>query len=68
MALREGIVPATLNLDEPDEGAAIFDLVPHVAKAKKLNHVLSNSIGFGGVNAALVVQCVELTGAELLCR
>ena len=53
-AIRHGMVPATLNLDEPDEGANRFDLVPHKAKAKDLRHVLVNAFGFGGVNAALV--------------
>ena len=53
-AIRHGMVPATLNLDEPDEAADRFDLVPHKAKAKDLRHVLVNAFGFGGVNAALV--------------
>jgi 3-oxoacyl-[acyl-carrier-protein] synthase II len=53
-AIRHGMVPATLNLDEPDEAANRFDLVPHTAKAKDLRHVLVNAFGFGGVNAALV--------------
>ncbi len=53
-AIRNGTVPATLNLDEPDEAADRFDLVPNVAKAKDLRHVLVNAFGFGGVNAALV--------------
>ncbi|HTM78502.1 MAG TPA: beta-ketoacyl-ACP synthase II [Devosia sp.] len=53
-AIRHGMVPATLNLDEPDEAADRFDLVPNMAKAKDLRHVLVNAFGFGGVNAALV--------------
>jgi 3-oxoacyl-[acyl-carrier-protein] synthase II len=53
LALRNGLVPATLNLEEPDVGDK-FDLVPKVAKAKTLRHALSNSFGFGGVNASLV--------------
>jgi 3-oxoacyl-[acyl-carrier-protein] synthase II len=56
-AIRHGMVPATLNLDEPDVGEA-FDLVPNVAKPKPLRHVLSNSFGFGGVNAALVMSAI----------
>ena len=47
-AMRHGMVPATLNLEDPDVGER-FDLVPKVAKAKTLRHVLSNSFGFGGV-------------------
>jgi 3-oxoacyl-[acyl-carrier-protein] synthase II len=56
-AIRHGMVPATLNLDEPNVGEA-FDLVPKVAKPKPLRHVLSNSFGFGGVNAALVMSAI----------
>ncbi len=51
--IRTGMVPATLNLENPDVGEQ-FDLVPKVAKAKSVRHVLSNSFGFGGVNASLV--------------
>jgi len=58
-AIRNGMVPATLNLDEPDEAADRFDLVPHTAKAKDLRHVLVNAFGFGGVNAALVFSRVS---------
>ncbi|MDB5527856.1 MAG: fabF [Devosia sp.] len=57
-AIRNSTVPATLNLDEPDEAANRFDLVPHKAKAKDLRHVLVNAFGFGGVNAALVFSRV----------
>ncbi|HEV7345172.1 MAG TPA: beta-ketoacyl-ACP synthase II [Devosia sp.] len=53
-ALREGVLPPTINLDDPVEEADIFDLVPNVAKPKAIEYVLSNSFGFGGVNAALV--------------
>ncbi|AEI89373.1 3-oxoacyl-[acyl carrier protein] synthase II [Candidatus Midichloria mitochondrii IricVA] len=52
-AMCEGIVPPTINLDNPDEGCDI-DLVPNVAKEKKINAVLSNSFGFGGTNASLI--------------
>jgi 3-oxoacyl-[acyl-carrier-protein] synthase II len=57
-AIRHGMVPATLNLDEPDEAANRFDLVPNTPKAKDLRHVLVNAFGFGGVNAALVFSRV----------
>ncbi|QDZ10754.1 beta-ketoacyl-ACP synthase II [Devosia ginsengisoli] len=53
-ALREGMLPPTINLDDPVEEADIFDLVPNVAKPKEIDYALSNSFGFGGVNAALV--------------
>lgn len=53
-AIRENMLPPTINLDDPVEEADIFDLVPNKAKPKLLDYVLSNSFGFGGVNAALV--------------
>lgn len=54
MALRTGILPPTINLDDPEETADQFDLVANAAKAKPIRYALSNSFGFGGVNAALV--------------
>ncbi|WP_420410472.1 beta-ketoacyl-ACP synthase II [Hoeflea sp.] len=59
LALRDGIIPATINLETPDEEAARFDLVPNVPRKKTLKHVLSNAFGFGGVNASLVFSAVE---------
>ncbi len=53
-SLIEQAVPPTLNLDEPDEGCDI-DLVPKQAKQRKVRYALSNSFGFGGTNAALIV-------------
>ncbi|WP_332702016.1 beta-ketoacyl-ACP synthase II [Devosia sp.] len=58
-SIQNGIVPGTLNLDEPDASAAQFDLVANTAKAKALKHVLVNAFGFGGVNASLVLSAVE---------
>ncbi len=54
VALREGLLPASINIVEPMEEAAAFDLVANEPKAKAVDYVLSNSFGFGGVNAALV--------------
>jgi 3-oxoacyl-[acyl-carrier-protein] synthase II len=53
MALRTGLVPPTLNLENPSEGCDI-DLVPLKAKERKVEVALSNSFGFGGTNASLV--------------
>ena len=53
LAIRDGVVPPTLNLDNPSEGCDI-DLVPHKAKERKIDYALSNSFGFGGTNASLV--------------
>ena len=55
MALRTGLLPATLNLDEPDEAAAAFDLVAKTARAKDVAYALVNAFGFGGVNASLLL-------------
>ncbi len=55
-ALREGIIPPTINLDEQDPEVANLDYTPHKAKQKELSAVLSNSFGFGGCNAVLVFK------------
>jgi len=54
LALRDQIAPATLNLDNPSEGCDL-DLVPLRAKPRTIRYALSNSFGFGGTNAALVL-------------
>jgi len=59
LALKHGILPPTLNLDNPSEGCEGFDLVPHKAKEKKVDYVISNSFGFGGTNASLVMGHVK---------
>ncbi|NIJ35823.1 3-oxoacyl-[acyl-carrier-protein] synthase II [Sphingopyxis panaciterrae] len=59
LAIRDQIVPPTLNLDNPDEGTEGADLVPHVAKKRKVKAALNNSFGFGGTNASLIVKAVE---------
>jgi 3-oxoacyl-[acyl-carrier-protein] synthase II len=53
LAMRDGIAPPTLNLDNPDEGCDL-DLVPHKAKKREIRAALSNSFGFGGTNASLI--------------
>ncbi|MDT9597837.1 beta-ketoacyl-ACP synthase II [Sphingosinicella rhizophila] len=58
LAIRDQIVPPTLNLDNPSEGTAGVDLVPHVAKERKVKAALNNSFGFGGTNASLVMRAV----------
>lgn len=55
LALRDGLLPPTLNLQEPDPASAGIDLVPLAAKRKTLDYAMSNAFGFGGVNAALIV-------------
>jgi 3-oxoacyl-[acyl-carrier-protein] synthase II len=58
LAMRDQIVPPTLNLDTPDEGCDGVDLVPHVAKKRSVKVVLNNSFGFGGTNASLVMKAL----------
>jgi 3-oxoacyl-[acyl-carrier-protein] synthase II len=58
LALRDQIVPPTLNLDNPDEGCTGVDLVPHVAKKRAVRAVLNNSFGFGGTNASLIMKAI----------
>lgn len=55
LAIRDNIVPPTLNLDNPSVETKI-DLVPHKAKSMDVNVVLSNSFGFGGTNASLIFK------------
>ena len=55
LAMRDNIAPPTLNLDNPSVQTAI-DLVPHTAKKKPIDTVLSNSFGFGGTNASLIMR------------
>ena len=55
LAMRDGIVPPTINLDNPDVTTQI-DLVPNKAQKRDVNIAMSNSFGFGGTNAALIVS------------
>ncbi len=58
LAMRDGVVPPTLNLDNPSEGCDL-DLVPHQAKERPVRAALSNSFGFGGTNASLIFKQVD---------
>lgn len=57
-ALQTGVLPPTLNLNNPSDDCQGIDLVPKVAKEKDVTTVLSNSFGFGGTNASLVMRKV----------
>ncbi|MBV1687612.1 beta-ketoacyl-ACP synthase II [Novosphingobium sp. G106] len=59
LAMRDQIVPPTLNLDNPSDSCVGVDLVPHVAKKRTVRAVLNNSFGFGGTNASLVMRRVD---------
>jgi len=56
LALRDQIAPSTLNLDHPDDAAEGLDLVRGEPRRMKIQHVVSNGFGFGGVNASIVFR------------
>jgi 3-oxoacyl-[acyl-carrier-protein] synthase II len=58
LALRDAIMPPTINLDHPDPGCDL-DYVPHEARKRDLRVALSNSFGFGGHNVTLIVSRFE---------
>ena len=53
LAIRDGVAPPTINLDNPGEGCDL-NYVPHNAQQRKITHAMSNSFGFGGTNGTLV--------------
>jgi 3-oxoacyl-[acyl-carrier-protein] synthase II len=58
LAVRNGVIPPTLNLENPSQGCDI-DLVPLAAKERKVTNALSNSFGFGGTNASLIFSACD---------
>src|SRR3546814_14514227 len=72
LAIRDNVVPPTLNLDNPSPSCADIDLTPHAEKERPVRRALSNSFGFGGTNASVVLaelpsrQAVEIGRAS--CR
>lgn len=56
LAIRDQIAPATINLKDPEDMVGDFDLVPNNAKKRKIDVALSNSFGFGGTNASVVLK------------
>ncbi|GAB4176686.1 MAG: beta-ketoacyl-ACP synthase II [Wenzhouxiangellaceae bacterium] len=59
LALHSGIIPPTINLENPDECCAGIDLVPNTAREQTVQHALSNSFGFGGTNGTVVFSRFE---------
>jgi 3-oxoacyl-[acyl-carrier-protein] synthase II len=55
LAIRDQVMPPTINLDNPDEGCDL-DYVPHTARQAKVEVAISNSFGFGGTNGTLVFR------------
>jgi len=58
LAIKNGIIPPTINLDHPDPDCDL-DYVPNVARTKKVRLALNNSFGFGGHNATLVFRALD---------
>ena len=54
-AVQTGDLPPTLNLEDPEDAVADFDLVPLVTKNREVRNAMSNSFGFGGTNASLII-------------
>jgi len=55
MALEHEWLPPTLNLEDPDDGCDL-DYIPGVGRESRVDYILNNSFGFGGINAALVLK------------
>jgi 3-oxoacyl-[acyl-carrier-protein] synthase II len=60
LALDRSVLPPTINLDQPGEGCDL-DYIPNVARETRVNHIMSNSFGFGGHNASLIIGRYEPT-------
>lgn len=56
LAVRDGVLPPTLNLEQPDQNLSDLNLIPKQSIQKNAHHALCNGLGFGGVNAALIVS------------
>lgn len=59
LAIRDNIVPPTINLENPIDEVGNFNLVPNVAQKRDVNAVISNSFGFGGTNASVIFKNVK---------
>jgi 3-oxoacyl-[acyl-carrier-protein] synthase II len=53
LALHHGIIPPTINLDDPDDDAREFEMVANEARERKIQVAISNAFGFGGTNVTL---------------
>ncbi len=56
LGIRDGVLPPTINLDNPDPASEGMNLVPHTAQERRVRALMNNSFGFGGTNCALVLK------------
>ncbi|MGU9962193.1 MAG: beta-ketoacyl-ACP synthase II [Candidatus Puniceispirillales bacterium WSBS_2018_MAG_OTU23] len=59
LAIYNDVMPPTINLDDPEDAVAGLDLIPHVARKKTVRNAMSNSFGFGGTNASIILGKVD---------
>jgi len=59
MAITDGVVPPTINLDHPDDEFSGLDLVPHRSRRREVRAAMTNTFGFGGANAVLIFKRFE---------
>ena len=59
LAIRDGVVPPTMNLTDPEDAVGDFNLVANAAQKRDVNVVVSNSFGFGGTNASIVLKKIK---------
>ena len=59
LAVRNNILPPTLNLNDKDDTIKVLDLVPLKSRKKTISNAMSNSFGFGGTNASLIIGEVD---------
>ena len=55
LAIRDGVIPPTVNLDQPDDDCDL-DYVPHAARERTVDIAMTNSFGFGGQNTTLILR------------
>jgi 3-oxoacyl-[acyl-carrier-protein] synthase II len=58
-AIGSNLIPPTINLDDQDPDTAPLDFVPHKARERRVRYAMSNSFGFGGTNATLILSSFE---------
>ena len=59
LAIRDQVVPPTINLDRPDSVCEGINMVPHHSQQRSVSYVINNSFGFGGTNTSLVFKAYD---------